>query len=243
MRVVNFLRKIKSRFVDALSVALRRSFVYRKELFDYHRLTFSQEGEDRLLERLLPNTEVGFYVDIGAHHPQRFSNTYKFYLAGWRGINIDPMPNIMKKFDEIRPRDINLELGIASKEGTLTYYIFDEPALNTFDEDCALSRKLPIIAKKRVRVRTLADVFNEYIAPNQVIDFLSVDVEGLDLNVLQSNDWESYRPTYILAESLETDSVKCLIDTEINLYMSSIGYRLVAKLFNTVVFKDCSSQG
>ena len=74
----------------------------------------------------------GFFVDVGAHHPQRFSNTYYFYLKGWSGINIDAMPGSMKIFDDLRSRDINLEIPISDKSEILTYYEFDEPALNSF---------------------------------------------------------------------------------------------------------------
>jgi FkbM family methyltransferase len=237
-------RSILKRFRNALKYLIFGRYYYDELTFDYHRLCFSQEGEDLLLfQRLLSDKKNGFYVDVGAHHPQRFSNTYKFYLSGWRGINIDPMPNIMTIFDKIRPRDINLELGIAGKDGRLAYYCFDEPALNTFDKDCALRRRLPIISTTDIRVRTLVDVFNEYIPPHQTIDFLTIDVEGLDLNVLKSNDWEYYRPTYVLAESLEMISIQDILNTELNLYMVSMGYRLISKLFNTVIFEDFSGKG
>ena len=73
---------------------------------------FSQNGEDLILNRLLENKSNGFFVDVGAHHPVRFSNTYLSYLNGWNGINIDAMPNSMMIFDKIRPRDINIEVGL-----------------------------------------------------------------------------------------------------------------------------------
>lgn len=75
----------------------------------------------------------GFFVDIGAHHPLRFSNTYKFYQNGWRGINVDPLPGIKKAFDKVRSRDINLELGISSANSYLNFYMFREPAFFSID--------------------------------------------------------------------------------------------------------------
>jgi len=102
--------------------------------------SYSQEGEDLILLRIFEKKRIGFYVDVGAHHPFRFSNTYRFYLRGWRGINIDPMPGSMRLFNKFRKRDINLELAVGENEDTLIYYMFNEPALNTFDEGLAKTR-------------------------------------------------------------------------------------------------------
>ena len=74
--------------------------------------SYSQEGEDRILQRLFENQTPGFYVDIGAHHPRRFSNTYIFYKQGWRGINVDATPGSMFLFRVFRKRDINLEIAV-----------------------------------------------------------------------------------------------------------------------------------
>ena len=95
---------------------------------------YSQEGEDILLRRIFEDQTTGFYVDIGAHHPKRFSNTCYFYELGWQGINIDALPGSMKVFKKFRPRDTNLEIAISEKEQNLTYYMFNEPALNGFSK-------------------------------------------------------------------------------------------------------------
>src|SRR4030066_382437 len=96
----------------------------------------SQEGEDILLRRLFKSDYLkkGFYVDVGAHDPVRFSTTLHFYLNGWNGINIDPAPGFKCKFDKLRERDINIEIGISSKEEELSYYSFSESAFNTFNK-------------------------------------------------------------------------------------------------------------
>ncbi len=78
-------------------------------LSEYAIKSYSQEGEDMILARLFENQQNGFYIDVGAHHPQRFSNTYFFYKKGWRGINVDAMLGSMKLFNKIRSRDINIE--------------------------------------------------------------------------------------------------------------------------------------
>lgn len=79
--------------------------------------SYAQQGEDLILREILNYASTGFYVDVGAHHPFRFSNTYLFYKQGWRGINIDAMPGSMTLFHRFRPRDINIECGVANNGG------------------------------------------------------------------------------------------------------------------------------
>ena len=112
--------------------------IIKNNYFDGFSLkSYSQEGEDMILRRLFEKQKTGFYVDVGAHHPKRFSNTFFFYKKGWSGINIDAMPNSMRLFNEIRPRDTNLEIPISDKKQKLKYYMFNEPALNGFSKELA----------------------------------------------------------------------------------------------------------
>lgn len=96
-----------------------------------------------VLRRFFEQKKKGFYVDIGAHHPKRFSNTYYFYRIGWSGINIDAMPGSMRLFEKWRPRDVNLEVGVSANESVLEYFVFNEPALNGFSRELSLSRDRP----------------------------------------------------------------------------------------------------
>lgn len=200
--------------------------------------SYSQDGEDLIIDRLLSGQPRGFYVDVGAHHPLRFSNTFAFYRRGWRGVNIDAMPGSMKMFRRFRKRDINIECGVAARSGTLTYHCFNEPALNTFNAEEAMMKARPPYHEIRtveVAVEPLGLLLERYLPPNQPIDFLSVDVEGLDEEVLRSNDWQRFRPLYVLAEALRVDLLD-LDQCSIVLYMQSVGYKPVAKAYNTVFF-------
>jgi hypothetical protein len=100
------------------------------------RLSYAQEGEVLILARILGSmkTTTGFFVDIGAHHPVRFSNTFYFYRRGWSGINVDALPGTRKLFRRMRPRDTTIECGVGLEESKLKYFSFNEPALNTFLE-------------------------------------------------------------------------------------------------------------
>lgn len=77
-------------------------------LYGFSTRSYSQEGEDMILRRIFGSQTSGFYIDVGAHHPKRFSNTYFFYKKGWAGINIDAMPGSMKAFQKVRYRDIEI---------------------------------------------------------------------------------------------------------------------------------------
>jgi FkbM family methyltransferase len=201
-------------------------------------LCYGQDGEDLILDRLLDRQTTGFYVDVGAHHPVRFSNTCLFYQRGWRGINIDAMPGAMREFKRLRPRDINIESGVAGSAGYLTYHRFNESALNTFDPaEAQLKNKSPyrLIDAIDVPVERLDRLLDQYLPPDQSIDFLSVDVEGKDEEVLRSNDWGRYRPRFILAETLRTDMLS-LGDCPVVQFLHSVRYKPVAKAYNTSFF-------
>jgi FkbM family methyltransferase len=233
--------------VDKVRKTLRLPFWLRRRLkgflglfFDvYAQKSYSQEGEDMILRRIFEAQRVGFYVDVGAHHPRRFSNTNFFYRRGWRGINIEPNPEAAGEFRAIRSRDINIELGVSNRPGSLRYYLFDEPALNTFDEKIVESRltgtPFKLVGTVDVAVETLGSILARHLPAGQNIDFLSVDVEGLDLAVLQSNDWARFRPYCVLVEALGVP-LQHIEESEVFRFMTDLRYELIAKTFNTLFF-------
>ena len=206
----------------------------------YASKSYSQDGEDMLLKAFYEGRKdyKGFYVDIGAHHPYRFSNTAYFYERGWSGINIEPTPALIKAFHRERKRDINLNIGISDSEERMTFYEFNESALNTFDKNRALSvenEQYKIIAQTEIEVRTLQQVLAQYLPQNQHIDFMNIDVEGLDLSVLLSNDWSIYSPDYILVEG--KFSIDQLNNNEIYVFLKRKNYTLAGRTKRTFLFK------
>ncbi|HQU22635.1 MAG TPA: FkbM family methyltransferase, partial [Flavobacteriaceae bacterium] len=173
---------------------------------EFSNKSFSQEGEDLILDRFFNYKKSGFYIDVGAHHPRKFSNTHIFYARGWRGINIDALPNSMDLFNSERPGDINLEVGVSKNGGELTYFMFNQPAINTFSEKEAKAKeaieRYQLREKVKVKTAPLKDLLDKHLPQQTKIDFISIDVEGLDVEVIQSNDWDLYRPTMILVEDL-----------------------------------------
>lgn len=206
----------------------------------YSRKSYSQEGEDIVLERVFgAKKTTGFYVDVGAHHPSKYSNSFYFYKKGWRGINIDAMPGCMRLFKEVRPRDINLEVAVSDKNEVIQFYIFDESLLNSADKTLSQSRERLFGKAKTcsVRAQPLSSILEQNMPKDVEIDFISIDVEGLDLTVLKSNDWFKFRPKYILVEILG-QSIQSLKDTDVCKFLTDLGYEPLAKLVHTVIFKD-----
>lgn len=232
------MRKSISRFVPTMLVDAGRRVLER--LDSHATLAYSQEGEDLILRRLFEGGGTGFFVDVGAHHPSRFSNTLYFYRRGWRGINIDPNPDAIALFRQARPDDINLCVGVAEAPGMLQFYMFDEPALSTFDRDLAAERERTtpyrLLGSRDVEVRRLADIIAA-AAPDRPIDFMTVDTENFDLQVLKSNDWDRFRPRYLLVEAREVDLSKIDADP-VHGFALSQRYRLIAKTVNTSIYED-----
>ncbi len=214
---------------------------YDKFINSHYQKSYAQEGEDLIVYRMIyGKINKGFYVDVGAHHPKRFSNTYFFYRKGWRGINIEPMPGSKRIFDKYRPGDTNLEIPISSKEEDLTYYIFNDPALNGFSKDLSLQSDqlsdYKIIKTIHLRTETLDHILDEYLPIGQKINLLTIDVEGLDMEVLKSNDWNKYKPDFILIEEKEFD-VSLPKKSAIYNFLMQMNYQLLAKTLNTLIFQ------
>lgn len=235
--------KFRKRVVKIIPKSIRRqieSEYINTDFYRFQNLSFAQEGEDLVLNEFLQNRKKGFYVDVGAHHPMRFSNTYKFYLKGWHGINIDAMPGCMIDFNRLRPRDINIEIAVSRKTQVLKYFIFNEPALNTFSKEEAKNyselEDFQIIKEVKIQTRPLSDILYEFMPQNTLIDFMTIDIEGLELDALISNDWDVFKPEYLLVESLRSSIVE-LNKTKIFKCLTQLGYEFVAKTYNTLFFK------
>lgn len=205
-------------------------------LSDAHaRVCYSQEGEDIVLARLLERSPPGVYVDVGAHHPSRFSNTKLLYDSGWRGLNIDALPGSMELFNKRRPHDVNLETGVGVVPGKAIYWQFVEPALSTFDSEVAAIRLREgheLARSVTLNVEKLTTLIERHLGAVRV-DLLTVDVEGRDLDVLRSLDWERIRPAVVCVES---DADICDVSAGPAQLLTDQGYRLYAATGLTRIF-------
>ena len=197
-----------------------------------------QEGENIILERIFAKQFKGLYVDVGAHHPVRFSNTLNLYQKGWTGINIEPNQEVIKAFKKMRPKDINLNMAISTQKNSCNYYKFEDPALNTTDIKIVKIRGKQghrCIEKISVPTQTLDQVLSKYCKKKSVIDILKIDVEGKELDVLKSNNWEKFIPKVIICELINVDIEK-LNKNHVYKFLKSKNYLLYCKLLQNGIF-------
>lgn len=193
--IINILKKAKRLF---------NHFKYKLSV-QYYAIfynSFSQRHEDILIGKLFNDKKNGFYVDVGANDPIKLNNTYRFYNLGWKGINIEPHKLRYNKLVEIRPLDINLNIGVANEGENLEYYETDPDYYSTFSKKELANYKkdnIKILNTLQIPVQKLSTVLNQHCG-RKSIDFLSIDTEGFDLEVLKSNDWIKYKPKIICIE-------------------------------------------
>ena len=201
--------------------------------------SFSQEGEDKILDRLFSNKNQGFYVDIGAHHPFRFSNTQLFYLKGWRGINVDATNGSMQLFKDLRPEDINIECCITSDAREVQLDVYNEPALNSIISGRAAEMPNQFYVTEQVKMdsRRLEDILDEHLPSGVEIDFMNIDVEGADLEVMHSSNWAKYRPRVLVVEDgrFEISNPNA---SKLFSFCQEVGYKIYAKLVNSLIFLE-----
>jgi FkbM family methyltransferase len=168
--------------------------------------SFAQCGEDVIAWFLLKQlgVERPTYADVGAHHPQRLSNTALFYALGGRGVNIEPDPDLFAAFLRERPRDVNLNVGVSEKAGEAEFFQMTDPSLNTFSAEEAermqAERGILIRARQTLPVAPLSVLLTRAgVSP----EFVSIDVEGRDLAVLKTLDLTIHRPGVLCVETVD----------------------------------------
>lgn len=170
-------------------------------------ISYAQNREDALLARLFAGDSPGRYVDVGASGPVLHSVTKHFYDRGWSGINIEPVPEAYRSLYEARPRDTNLSVAAGRTRGQATLWIAPDHlvGLSTIDPHLAdtYQREDLGFQPMTVDVVPLADILDEHPGP---IDFLKVDVEESEADVLAGADWDHHRPRVVLVEATVPNS-------------------------------------
>jgi len=203
-------------------------------LVPYGQIAYGQNAEDIVLakfldERLKNKQKPGFYIDIGAHHPFRYSNTYYFYKKGWRGLNIDA-------------EDINVQALVATQNKALTYFVFSDRAFNTCDsllaKELIKNKRARLVKKIKIKPQNLKVLFEKYLKKEQKVDFLSIDVEGMDEDVLETYDFANFAPDFILIEDLSFASdILQQKSKKIARFLEKQGYHFVSQVFNTAIWQ------
>lgn len=204
------------------------------------RIHFGQSGEDAIILRLVGFKKHGTYVDVGAFHPHIYSNTFLLYsLLGWNGINIDASFDAIELFKKERPNDVNVHAAISDLEGSTVYWKFSDPARNTISKE-NLKRQLirgdtTLIGEETIQVCRLESVLDKHLQNNTQIDLMNIDVEGSELQVLKSNNWEKYVPSIILVEdyTIRTGGIN---QSAINQLLTDKGYQFFSHCFDTSIY-------
>lgn len=211
-------------FLPSYYVGIMKILIKQFPLVSFIRSrSYSQFWEDRFLSRIIAG-QKGSYVDIGAGTPIWGSNTYAFYKAKWCGVTVDPLKNNMVLHKIIRPRDKQYQSLVSSRTSTGKFYELDPWELSTLDEELAQQRikaGSKLIRELDSNIIKLEEIYskNDFIRPA----ILSVDVEGAELDVLESNNWDKYKPDLICIEEI----LNPLVTSEIRKYLGIHGYSLI----------------
>ena len=240
--------KIKSKFLYTNNVNIFKilyfSFQYLKSKF-MPRIINSNWGVDLIAGSILRNKKKGFYIDVGCHHPLINNNTYIFHRKGWRGINIDLDHSSIEMFKFFRPLDDNKKVALSNKKGFSKLYFFhNRAAKNTIDKSRGRGAKLI----KKIETNTLDNVIKNSKLNFKKIDFLSIDVEGNEINVLKGFNLKKYKPTVVILEFIDPKvkefyqhNISSVTSSKIYKYMTRKNYKLVNWVRDDLIFVQKSS--
>ncbi len=198
-------------------------------------VTYAQHGEDVVLLGIFRQLGIARpgYLDIGAHHPLHISNTALLYELGSRGVNVEANPNLIDAFRDLRPDDTTLNVAVGATTGEIDFYFIDDfSGRNTCDrataEDFVTNYPAFKIQKKqRVAVTTVETIYRNHFAPRE-IDLLSIDVEGMDREILESTFASGIFPKVVVAEILSGGGNNQ--GNEIRTVLESNGYFIYVRL-------------
>lgn len=201
---------------------------YKATDFDHaFSVSYAQAGEDLALGYLVGH-DVGRYLDIGAHHPSRFSVTRRLYDSGWSGVNVDANPRLIRAFHRDRPRDVSLAafVGVPDSNKSRPFYVFEEHAISTGDPDWRdkfLQEGNRLEQTIEVPVVSLAELMSKHFS-NGAPTVLNVDCEGADEEVLRSGEWSTWRPRVVAVET--SGSLHAAAASGGVQFLQSVGYQI-----------------
>ena len=241
-------KKLKrvTQFLKVISYITGKASTYKEYI------SFAQAGEDRVLHFLFRSMGINkiTYLEIGTNNPVEINNTYFFYAGGSRGVCVEPNPTLIPRIKKMRPEDVCLNIGISpdNTEGDLDFYIFDESdsekGLSTFSkseaEHVQNTTHIKIGEVKKIPVKPIGKILEQYFS-DKAPHLISIDVEGLDLQILQTIDFKIWRPVAICVETVNfTTTHKKKKNTDIISFMESQGYFVYADTGINSIFADKS---
>ena len=216
--------------------------------FTHKKISYSYGGMDSLIEKIFKNKNNGIYVDIGCGHPIKNNNTYLLNKKGWSGVNIDLDKENIELFNLYRPRDHNVSAAISNNEKEVDLFFYhSKSALNTINKDTADYQKAVVSKVKKIKTTTLNNVLDYSRFKDFTIDFLTIDVEGSELLVLENFNFSKYKPKIIVVEYLDLSlnkleiknlNITSAIKSSIYKLIISHNYTLVNMLHSDLVFAN-----
>ena len=218
--------------------------LFLKEKVFINRKSYDGYEVDLTIAKYFKDKNNGFYVDIGAYHPTKINNTYLLYKRNWRGINIDISDFSIDLFNFWRPKDLNFLQAITNKNGIAKkYYQKDFSLLSTISKEQAKNHFQGKIKEKKIKCSTLTNLLENTKYKKRKIDFLNVDVEGHDLEVLKSLNFKIYRPKCIFIEDTDVYYKKINIKkTKIYKFLKKLKYKhVLSNNFNHLYLSNAAS--
>ena len=219
--------------------------LFHKKLF-FKKNYYSFSGVDVIIENIFRNENHGFYIDVGCQHPIKNNNTYHLYKKGWQGINVDLDIDNINLFKTARPKDHNINVAVSSKIGEANLYFYHKKSpINTIDKKTSDYQKAKISDIRKIKTETLNNIINYSKFKNKKFNFLSIDVEGHELEVLKGLDLNKYKPDVIVVEFLDLSTKKLevknlnidnLFKTELFKYLTLKNYILVNYIYSDLIF-------
>jgi len=167
-------------------------------------ISYAQRFEDLYLMRCFGERRDGFYIDIGSGHPVYDNTSFSFYLKGWHGVTVEPNAWLARLTRAVRPRDRHIEARVGAATGEAIFYqVHEYHGLSTMIEAHARSAQRQFGKTSEpvtVPVTTLKELCEQHAPP--AFDFLKVDVEGAEQDVLLHGDWQRFRPRVVVVEAL-----------------------------------------
>jgi FkbM family methyltransferase len=211
-----------------------------------YRKSYSQCGEDVIVDRILSLLDIQkpTFLDIGANDPILRNNTYFLYEKGFRGVNIEPDPFLFKCLKTKRHGDINLNIGIGPERGKLTFYVMSSRTLSTFSKETA--ERYVNYGNQKIEKTISIDVHDINFVIEKFFssrpNYVSMDVEGLEMDILRTLDINNRRPDIFCIETLiytENNTETKL--SEIIEFMQSAHYTIISDTYINTIFVDATA--
>ena len=220
--------KIKNKYLYSKKTNIFKFFYFYYQFLKSKfkpRLAYSHWGVDLIITKLLNSKNKGIYIDVGCHHPFLNNHSYLLYKSGWVGINIDIDYNSIDMFNFFRKSDVNIQTAVTDHKGEVDLFFYhNRAAKNTISKEFGSDAK----EQKKINSDTLNNIIENSKFKNSKIDFVSIDVEGNEMNVLNGFDLKKYKPKLILLEFILPNK-KEFYEKDINEITNSEVYKFLIK--------------